>query len=63
MFIKKIMRKYLFVVITVSLFQSISSQEITKKVTLLWDTSYSMIDRSLDNDLNYLNYLIVYNYN
>jgi len=49
------MRKYLFIVITVSLFQSISSQELTKKVTLLWDTSYSMIDRSLDNDLDYLN--------
>jgi TonB-dependent SusC/RagA subfamily outer membrane receptor len=63
MFIKKIMRKYLFVVITVSLFQSISSQEITKKVTLLWDTSYSMIDRSLDNDLNYLNEYFLKNSN
>ena len=63
MFIKKIMRKYLFVVIAVSLFQSISSQEITKKVTLLWDTSYSMIDRSLDNDLNYLNEYFLKNSN
>ncbi len=63
MFIKKIMRKYLFVVIAVSLFQSISSQEITKKVTLLWDTSYSMIDRSLDNDLNYLNEYFLKNFN
>jgi len=63
MFIKKIMRKYLFVVITVSLFQSISSQELTKKVTLLWDTSYSMIDRSLDNDLNYLNEYFLKNSN
>jgi len=57
------MRKYLFVVITVSLFQSISSQELTKKVTLLWDTSYSMIDRSLDNDLNYLNEYFLKNSN
>jgi len=63
MFIKKIMRKYLFVVITVSLFQSLSSQELTKKVTLLWDTSYSMIDRSLDNDLNYLNEYFLKNSN
>jgi len=63
MFIKKIMRKYLFVVITVSLFQSISSQELTKKVTLLWDTSYSMIDRSLGNDLNYLNEYFLKNSN
>ena len=63
MFIKKIMRKYLFVVITVSLFQSISSQELTKKVTLLCDTSYSMIDRSLDNDLNYLNEYFLKNSN
>ena len=63
MFIKKIMRKYLFVVIAVSLFQSISSQELTKKVTLLWDTSYSMIDRSLDNDLNYLNEYFLKNSN
>jgi TonB-dependent SusC/RagA subfamily outer membrane receptor len=63
MFIKKIMRKYLFIVITVSLFQSISSQELTKKVTLLWDTSYSMIDRSLGNDLNYLNEYFLKNSN
>ena len=32
-----------------------SSQQNIKKITLLWDTSYSMIDRNLDNDLNYLN--------
>lgn len=32
-----------------------SSQQNLKKITLLWDTSYSMIDRNLDNDLNYLN--------
>jgi len=41
--------------VAISICQSISSQEIIKKVTLLWDTSYSMIDRSLDNDLDYLN--------
>ena len=49
------MRKYLLLLTAISIFQSISSQEIIKKVTLLWDTSYSMIDRNIDNDLNYLN--------
>ncbi|MDB2418671.1 TonB-dependent receptor plug domain-containing protein, partial [Flavobacteriaceae bacterium] len=49
------MRKYLSLLTAISICLSVSSQEITKKVTLLWDTSYSMIDRSLDNDLNYLN--------
>ena len=45
------MRKYLLLLIAISLCHSLSSQEIIKKVTLLWDTSYSMIDRYLDNDL------------
>ena len=49
------MKKYLVLLVAISICQSISSQEIIKKVTLLWDTSYSMIDRSLDNDLDYLN--------
>ena len=49
------MRKYLSLLTAISICLSISSQEITKKVTLLWDTSYSMIDRNLDNDLDYLN--------
>lgn len=49
------MRKYLSLLIALSICLSVSSQEITKKVTLLWDTSYSMIDRNLDNDLDYLN--------
>ena len=49
------MRKYLSLLIAISICLSVSSQEITKKVTLLWDTSYSMIDRNLDNDLDYLN--------
>jgi TonB-dependent SusC/RagA subfamily outer membrane receptor len=49
------MKKYLVLLVAISICQSISSQEIIKKVTLLWDTSYSMIDRNLDNDLDYLN--------
>ena len=49
------MKKYLVLLVAISICQSISSQQIIKKVTLLWDTSYSMIDRSLDNDLDYLN--------
>ena len=49
------MRKYLSLLTAISICLSVSSQEITKKVTLLWDTSYSMIDRNLDNDLDYLN--------
>ena len=46
------MRKYLSLLTAISICLSVSSQEITKKVTLLWDTSYSMIDRNLDNDLD-----------
>ena len=57
------MRKYLSLLIAISIFQSISSQEIIKKVTLLWDTSYSMIDRNLDNDLDYLNEYFLENLN
>ncbi|MGB1168731.1 MAG: TonB-dependent receptor plug domain-containing protein [Flavobacteriaceae bacterium] len=49
------MRKYLLLLITVLICHSLSSQQYIKKITLLWDTSYSMIDRNLDNDLNYLN--------
>ena len=49
------MKKYLVLLVAISICQSISSQEIIKKVTLLWDTSYSMVDRNLDNDLDYLN--------
>lgn len=49
------MRKYLLLLITVLICHSLSSQQNLKKITLLWDTSYSMIDRNLDNDLNYLN--------
>ena len=49
------MKKYLLLLTAISIFHSVSSQEIIKKVTLLWDTSYSMIDRNLDNDLDYLN--------
>lgn len=49
------MRKYLLLLITVLICHSLSSQQNIKKITLLWDTSYSMIDRNLDNDLNYLN--------
>ena len=48
------MKKHLLLLIAISISLSVSSQEIIKKVTLLWDTSYSMIDRNLDNDLNYL---------
>jgi TonB-dependent SusC/RagA subfamily outer membrane receptor len=57
------MRKYLLLLTAISIFQSISSQEIIKKVTLLWDTSYSMIDRNLDNDLDYLNEYFLKNLN
>lgn len=49
------MRKYLLLLITVLVCYSLSSQQNIKKITILWDTSYSMIDRNLDNDLNYLN--------
>ena len=57
------MRKYLLLLIGISLCHSLSSQEIIKKVTLLWDTSYSMIDRNLDNDLDYLNEYFLKNSN
>jgi TonB-dependent SusC/RagA subfamily outer membrane receptor len=57
------MKKYLVLLVAISICQSISSQEIIKKVTLLWDTSYSMIDRNLDNDLDYLNEYFLENLN
>ena len=57
------MRKYLLLLIAISICHSLSSQEIIKKVTLLWDTSYSMIDRNLDNDLDYLNEYFLKNSN
>ena len=49
------MKKYLLLLTAISIFHSVSSQEIIQKVPLLWDTSYSLIDRNLDNDLDYLN--------
>jgi TonB-dependent SusC/RagA subfamily outer membrane receptor len=57
------MRKYLLLLIAISICHSLSSQKIIKKVTLLWDTSYSMIDRNLDNDLDYLNEYFLKNSN
>jgi len=57
------MKKYLLLLTAISIFHSVSSQEIIKKVTLLWDTSYSMIDRNLDNDLDYLNEYFSENFN
>ena len=57
------MRKYLLLLITVLICHSLSSQQNIKKITLLWDTSYSMIDRNLDNDLNYLNEFFLKNIN
>jgi TonB-dependent SusC/RagA subfamily outer membrane receptor len=57
------MRKYLLLLIAISISHSLSSQKIIKKVTLLWDTSYSMIDRNLDNDLDYLNEYFLKNSN
>ena len=57
------MRKYLLLLITVLICHSLSSQQNIKKITLLWDTSYSMIDRNLDNDLNYLNEFFLKNMN
>ena len=57
------MRKYLLLLIAISICHSLSSQKIIKKVTILWDTSYSMIDRNLDNDLDYLNEYFLKNSN
>lgn len=57
------MKKHLLLLIAISISLSVSSQEIIKKVTLLWDTSYSMIDRNLDNDLNYLDEFFLKNTN
>ena len=57
------MRKYLLLLFTVLICNSLSSQQNIKKITLLWDTSYSMIDRNLDKDLNYLNEYFLKNSN
>tara|TARA_B100000787_G_scaffold170309_1_gene166141 strand:+ start:20880 stop:23021 length:2142 start_codon:yes stop_codon:yes gene_type:complete len=49
------MKKYFFILIALSISLSVKCQDAPKKVTLLWDTSFSMIDRNLTNDLEYLN--------
>ncbi len=48
------MKKYIVVFSALLISLSVKSQDVSKKVTLLWDSSFSMIDRNLENDLEYL---------
>jgi tetratricopeptide (TPR) repeat protein len=48
------MKRYAITLITLFLVLQIQSQETTKKVGLFWDTSYSMIQKDLQKELQYL---------
>ena len=49
------MKKYIVILLVLFISLSANCQEKPKKVTLLWDTSFSMADRNITNDLDYLN--------
>ena len=49
------MKKYILILLVLFISLSANCQELPKKVTLLWDTSFSMVDRNITNDLDYLN--------
>jgi TonB-dependent SusC/RagA subfamily outer membrane receptor len=49
------MKKYIVILLVLFISLSANCQEKPKKVTLLWDTSFSMVDRNITNDLDYLN--------
>jgi TonB-dependent SusC/RagA subfamily outer membrane receptor len=49
------MKKYIVILLVLFISLSANCQEVPKKVTLLWDTSFSMVDRNITNDLDYLN--------
>ena len=49
------MKKYIVILLVLFISLSANCQEVPKKVTLLWDTSFSMADRNITNDLDYLN--------
>jgi len=48
------MKRFFIILITLFLTLQIHSQETTKKVGLFWDTSYSMIQKDLKKELQYL---------
>lgn len=48
------MKRYAITLIALFLVVQIHSQETTKKVGLFWDTSYSMIQKDLQKELQYL---------
>ena len=48
------MKKNILILSLILSFFTVFSQE-EKKVTLFWDTSYSMIDKELPNEMEFLN--------
>ena len=48
------MKRFVLILITLFLVVQIHSQETSKKVGLFWDTSYSMIQKDLKKELQYL---------
>ena len=49
------MKKYIVILIVLFISLSANCQEKPKKVTLLWDTSFSMADKELSNEMGFLN--------
>ena len=47
-------RNYYFMLLALLISLATASQNTPKNVTLLWDASYSMVDRNLSTDLQYL---------
>ena len=48
---KKNMKKYIVILLVLFISLSANCQEKAKKVTLLWDTSFSMADKELSNEM------------
>ena len=49
------MKKYIVILLVLFISLSANCQEKPKKVTLLWDTSFSMADKELSNEMGFLN--------
>ena len=49
------MKKYIVILLVLFISLSANCQEKAKKVTLLWDTSFSMADKELSNEMGFLN--------
>jgi len=51
------MKKYIVILLVLFISLSANCQEKPKKVTLLWDTSFSMADKELSNEMGFFKLL------